>query len=285
MHTLENEFLKVEISESGAELRRVYDKELKKERMWSGNPELWDRVSPVLFPIVGKVKDGYYLYKDESYKLPQHGFLRDQTFNLVSESKDSLVFNFTSTQELLEVYPFKHQVDIEYKLEGSSMKVLWTVKNLNDSSMHYSIGAHPGFLLGENKKYEFVFPNESKAEYFGLKAGLLDKPKLVSLASIDIEPEVFKDDAIIYGDVSSVILQTKDKSEFLRMNFKGFPFVGLWTVYNEKIKKVPFVCIEPWHGIVDEYTSDHDFTEKLGARQLQAHESETLEYEMIFSER
>lgn len=284
MHTIENEFLIVNVSEIGAELRSVFDKKLNKERMWSGNPDVWGRVSPVLFPIVGKVKDGYYTYEGKKYELSQHGFLRDQKFTLKSQSKDSLVFTYSSEDELLKVYPFKHEVEIEYRLQDSRLKVLWTIKNLENADMYYSIGAHPGFALDTSKDYEFIFPNESSTNHFGMKNGLLGDSLPIELKPIDIEAEAFVEDAIIYDHVSSVVLQAKDKSEFMRMNFPGFPLLGLWTVYDPS-GMVPFVCIEPWHGIVDRYDSDHDFTKKLGSRHLNALESESLEYEMIFNER
>ena len=284
MHTIENSYLSIEVSIKGAELKKVFDKQLKQERMWTGDPALWGRVSPVLFPIVGKVKDGFYLYEGQSFKLPQHGFLRDRMFNLKSKTKDSLVFSFESSDEEFKVYPFKHAVLIEYRLEGPALKVLWTVKNLGEESMYYSIGAHPGFLLDPSKEYEFVFPNEKQANHYALKEGLLGDYKKVALKAIDIKVGDFKDDATIYGEVSSVTLRAQDLSEFVQVNFKGFPFVGLWSVYNQE-ERTPFVCIEPWHGIADQYTSDQDFTKKLGIRKLKALASETLEYEMVFNER
>lgn len=284
MYIIENEFLRVEVKEIGAELCAVFDKELNKDRMWNANPEVWGRVSPVLFPIVGKVKNDFYLYEGKRYDISQHGFLRDQEFTLKSKTSDSLILTFTSNEELFKVYPFKHEVEIEYKIKDSTLKVRWTIKNLQDSDMYYSIGAHPGFILDETKDYEFVFPKESTSNQYDLKEGLLGDSYPVELKPLDIEAKLFEVDAVIYDDVSSVVLQAKDKSEFIKMNFAGFPFLGLWSIYNKE-GKVPFVCIEPWHGIVSEYDSDHDFTKKLGIRHLEPLKEETLEYEMIFNEK
>lgn len=284
MHTLENDFLKIEVSDFGAELRSVYDKKLMKERMWSGNPDIWGRVSPVLFPIVGKVKDGHYTYEGNKYELSQHGFLRDQKFELKSSAKDRLIFKFSSDETMLKFYPFKHEVNIEYRLRGSSVQILWTVKNRDNGQMFYSIGAHPGFSLDENKDYEFIFPKESKSHRYKLSEGLLGSSEAISLETMDVTMELFDEDAIIYDDVSSIVLRAKDDSESLKMNFKGFPYLGLWSVYD-KNGKLPFVCIEPWHGIVDESDSNHEFTKKLGMRSLDADMEETIEYEMVFNER
>ncbi|WZU00881.1 hypothetical protein MGH68_15460 [Erysipelothrix sp. D19-032] len=37
--------------------------------MWRGDAKYWGRVSPVLFPIVGRVKDGFYVYDGQKYEL------------------------------------------------------------------------------------------------------------------------------------------------------------------------------------------------------------------------
>ena len=47
---IENEVLKVEIADLGAELSSVYDKENQLERVWRADPAVWNRHAPVLFP-------------------------------------------------------------------------------------------------------------------------------------------------------------------------------------------------------------------------------------------
>ena len=55
MKTIENEYIKVEVNECGAELYSIVRKSDGREFLWQGNPEYWKRRSPVLFPIVGAV--------------------------------------------------------------------------------------------------------------------------------------------------------------------------------------------------------------------------------------
>ena len=56
-YTIENEELILVISSHGAEVRSLKDKKTGREYMWCGDAAHWGRVSPVLFPIVGAVKD------------------------------------------------------------------------------------------------------------------------------------------------------------------------------------------------------------------------------------
>ena len=92
MHIIENDILKVEIAEHGAELCSIYDKEKQHEVVWTGDPAYWNRHAPVLFPFVGKVNGGFYHYKGQSYPMGQHGFARDMEFTFVGETADSVTF-------------------------------------------------------------------------------------------------------------------------------------------------------------------------------------------------
>ena len=58
MHTIENEELRVMISDHGAELSGIFDKKNNREVLWNADPKYWKRHAPVLFPNVGR------LYKD-----------------------------------------------------------------------------------------------------------------------------------------------------------------------------------------------------------------------------
>ena len=73
---LENNNLKVTISDSGAELISVWDKSRNAERIWRGDSAVWGRHAPILFPFVGKVAGGKYSYRGREYKMTSHGFAR-----------------------------------------------------------------------------------------------------------------------------------------------------------------------------------------------------------------
>ena len=60
MQVLENERFRVEINEFGAELTRFTSKKDGTEYIWKGDPAAWKRHAPILFPIVGRLKDKTY---------------------------------------------------------------------------------------------------------------------------------------------------------------------------------------------------------------------------------
>ena len=56
---IENSKLKAVISSNGAELRELYDSN-NVNRMHSPSSKTWNRVSPILFPQVSRIKGGVY---------------------------------------------------------------------------------------------------------------------------------------------------------------------------------------------------------------------------------
>ena len=52
IRTLENDQLRVQINDLGAELTEIYDKTNDRQVLWNADPSYWNRHAPVLFPNV-----------------------------------------------------------------------------------------------------------------------------------------------------------------------------------------------------------------------------------------
>ncbi|NBA01837.1 aldose 1-epimerase family protein [Erysipelothrix rhusiopathiae] len=278
---LENESLLLEFDCKGAELRRALNKETQKELMWNGDAAFWGRVSPVLFPIVGKVFNGKYTIDGQDYQLSQHGFLRDQEFEVVRHTENEFVFEFHSNDSLLEVYPYKHKVQIAYKLDGKRITVTWHIFNKDENEMFYAIGAHPAFLLDDEDDYEFVFEQTENVHQYGLKEGFIDGKAPVQLDRLEVNEANFKDTTLIYDHTSEVTLINKNTQESVTVAYEGFDYLALWRPCKEGVM-APFVCIEPWVGIADEYGGYPDIREKLGIKRLQKGDDIVHQYTVTF---
>ena len=146
MHVIENEFLKVAVAPHGAELCSIYDKVKQHEAVWQADPAYWNRHAPVLFPFVGKVNEGVYRYKGQSYPMGQHGFARDMEFTLVEETADSITFRLCDNEESRAKYPFAFELTITHRLQGRTVTVEWKVRNPSATEpLYFSIGGHPAF--------------------------------------------------------------------------------------------------------------------------------------------
>ena len=142
--TIKNGNLSAEIKHFGAELISLKTNQ-NKEYIWEGNPEFWGKHSPILFPIVGTLKDNSFYYNGMEYHLSRHGFARDMEFELIDVTQNSATFSIQSSEETLKVYPFEFELQLIYTLEENNLSIAYKVINKGKSTMPFSIGAHPAF--------------------------------------------------------------------------------------------------------------------------------------------
>lgn len=273
-HILKNEELTLTFSDAGAELQAITDTKSGKEYLWNADPAYWKRISPVLYPIVGNLKNKSYSYQGKTYSLPQHGFARDMEFSLTEKTADSLSFLLESSEETLKVYPFSFQLIIRYTLNERTVNVTWEVKNTGEDTMYFSIGGHPAFLCPINdkdKQSDYYFSFDSKAPIRVSKVsknGLIIKdasqpPVILPLEDglLPIDSHLFDEDALVIenNQYHSVSLLTPDRKPYVTVSFDA-PLFGLWSPVK---KNAPFVCIEPWYGRCD----SEDFNGTLETRE------------------
>ncbi len=287
MIKLHNSQLTVQCKLHGAELCSIKDS-TGTEYLWQADSNHWGRHAPVLFPIVGKLAENTYRIKGKSYPLGQHGFARDQVFELVESSGTSATFVLTENEDTLSVYPFKFKLEIIYTLRNNALTVHYLVENTGRQPMWATIGAHPAFncpIEGQGKRsdYSLVFDQEESAGKHLLEGGNFNgETKLVldSTNTLPITDDLFDDDALVFKHLHStgVTLQNGEGKPVVRMEYSGFPYLGIWS----KSRKSPFVCLEPWQGLADTKDFRGDFSEKEGMRKLEAGESFSCQYRMIF---
>ena len=106
MQVLENERFRVEINEFGAELTRFTSKKDGTEYVWKGDPAAWKRHAPILFPIVGRLKDKTYTVDGRPYEITQHGFGRDLAWQAQKISGTCAEFTLTPSEYTKKMYPW-----------------------------------------------------------------------------------------------------------------------------------------------------------------------------------
>lgn len=274
-YVIENEKVKCEIDSHGAELKSLVRKSDGREIMWGADPAYWNRTSPVLFPFVGAVKDKTYRHNGNTYNIGQHGFARDMEFELISKEDKEIWFSLSENEENLSKYPFRFTLEIGYRIEGSSVKVTWSVENNDEDEMYFSIGAHPGFAVDTLAGHFFVLYDRNgepvnivKNRIFGQGGCVTDKEAIMEAEGgvLPITERLFDGDALVLenGQVGRVDLKGADGSMIVSLSFDA-PLVGLWSPPH---KNAPFVCIEPWYGRCDSENfdgelKDRDYEESL----------------------
>lgn len=290
MRTIENDQLLVQIHEKGAEVREVLDKGSGRHYMWSGDPAYWGRVSPVLFPIVGRLMNDQYKMDDQTFELTQHGFLRDVNFDLYEETKHTVTFQYESRGRHVKQYPYEFTARIRYELLENGLKISWEIDHDGEDTMYFSIGGHPAFripLVEGEQTADYSLTLTPSTEHlpvqYELRNSLVrEKEKGIQLEPIQLRPELFQHDAMIFSHINRVSL-TSGAGHGVEVDLTGFPFVGIWSPYDqEKGTMAPFVCIEPWYGIADREGTNGQYKEKFGIQTLEKNETFHAAYTIFF---
>ncbi|MDR6762299.1 galactose mutarotase-like enzyme [Flavobacterium sp. 2755] len=261
--TISNSTLKASIKNAGAELFSLKDNQ-NKEYIWEGNPDFWGKHSPILFPIVGTLKNNTYTIDKKEYQLPRHGFARDMEFQLIEKSGNSAVFSLESNAETLKKYPFEFELQLIYTLENTTLNIEYVVINKSKSKMPFSIGAHPAIALPEKfENYAFKFEKAEPLKYNLLENDLISNKTETLKTTENVVPlnyKLFENDALVFKTLESNSLTILENSKpYVQVEFEDFPSLGIWTK-----DQAPFVCIEPWFGYSDTADNSGDLFKKEG---------------------
>lgn len=280
MIELANDQLILHIQEKGAEMCSLVKRDNNQEYVWKGDPQYWKRHAPVLFPIVGSVWNGEYRIDERTYHLSQHGFARDNDFEVIETTPQKAVFQLKSSEDTLKVYPYEFSLKITYELKDNTLRITWRVDNPSDETVYFQIGAHPAFNYPDFNVFDavrgFLKADKDELVYKLLgEKGCLHPEKSYTLHSEDglfaIRHYLFDNDALVIenNQTKSISLLTKEKKPYLTVRFDA-PVVGLWSPAG---KKAPFMCIEPWYGRCDAENYTGDFRQKEWMNSLEPHQT------------
>lgn len=276
-YSIQNDHLKIEVRETGAELSRIQSAVTGTDFLWNADPAVWASHAPVLFPVIGAIKNGFVKYNGGEYAVPRHGIVRNNAnVKLTDKTDDSLTFTLKYSEEMLAIYPFEFEFQITYRLEGKRIVVDHQVINHGDSEMLFSLGGHPAFKcpLHADEDYEDYYLEfeavENDSTWLLEKNGLVSnmtRPVLEHTNVLHLNKHLFDNDALIFKHLVSkqVSLRSTKSGQVVTVRYQDFPYLGIWAKPGGH-----FVCIEPWLGIADSADSDQNFDTKEGILKLDA---------------
>nr|WP_297171149.1 aldose 1-epimerase family protein [uncultured Agathobaculum sp.] len=287
MQVLENSMFRVGIDELGAELNSFWSKSTGTEYIWQGDPAIWKRHAPILFPIIGRLKDKTYTVGGKAYEITQHGFGRDLVWQARRESDACVSFTLTPNEYTGKMYPWDFVCTVRYTLDGISLKKEHITENRSDTPMYYEIGGHDGYTLcwqqGERiTDYFIAFAGVDKLrrvvtdEAVMLTEERVDMP--LAQGHLPITRALFANDAVMVDGlpVRRAAIGCTKNGRTVTMDFADFDYFAVWSPYRDC--ETPFVCFEPWSSLPDGAHLDHAIEHKQGVRVLQPGQCETLTF-------
>lgn len=273
----------------GAELKSFQD-HTGLEYIWSSDPAHWKFSSPLLFPIVGNLRNNKTIFYGQEYEMPKHGIVRDKEFQVLQSTENSVTFSFHDTPETLLMYPFHFELRLTYTIIGTSLTLTYEVINKDPNIMHFQIGAHPGFqcpLIDGETFSDYVLLFEEKETVSSPAYDLTQlhfDPKnrihrLENSNQLPLNYEMFQNDAIFLDCLKSrkVSLLNPSTGKGIRVDYPDFESIAFWTPMNDT---APFLCIEPWNGSAVFAGEGDDFQHKRSIQTADINETKT--YELSF---
>lgn len=290
MLIIENDYLKIQIREFGAELTSIFDKNDRVEHLWQADPKYWGWHAPVLFPVVGRCYNDTIFIGEKKYSMEKHGFARKSTFNIVKHNENQITLRLDYNEDTLNLYPYKFQFDITYTLIDNALKTTYTVNNLDDKEIFYSIGGHPAinspFYKNENYAdyyLEFPFDTSLKREYINTDGFFIGQNEEVlnGQHKLFLSDNLFENDALIFKKINSknIFLKSTKHKKFLSFSFDDFDYLGIWAKVGAS-----YVCIEPWLGCADTEGQNLDFKQKEGIQTIKKGETKEVSYTIAINQ-
>ena len=278
-YSLKNNVFFVNASKSGAELISIHNLTNKTDILWNPDLKFWNRISPVLFPIVGKLKDNSFLENEMHFEMLQHGFARNMEFEIIQHTENSLSMQLTSNEETRKQFPFDFLLNISYILIENCLDIHYSVTNLSSVEMPFSIGAHPGFAIDKPlNQYKLVFDQSFTADRYMIDNGLYtgeSTPTMQNTHELLLSDELIQHDAIVFKNVPfyRVTLCELDNTPVVTVSSSDFPHWGFWTKPG-----APFFCIEPWAGLADSTNATGNLRDKEGIHILEPNQMKQFSY-------
>lgn len=290
LYTVSNGKYTAQVDSTGAQLVSLKGPD-GFEYIWTGDPAYWKGHAPVLFPIVGALRDNKALLEGQWVEMGRHGFARHQEFAPAEQGEGVLALKLTPNEETKKCYPFDFAFTVTYALTETGYATTFTVENTGDRPMPFVVGGHPGFNIPVDEKaafedYVIRFEKEETQHcpVIQLDTCLLDPTQtafeMTAQKEIPLRHELFYQDALVFEGLNSsaVALVNPSTGKGVEMEFSQFPLLGIWSCVNDG----PYVCLEPWTGCATQTTEGDAFEEKKGMELLPAGEKRSYSFQVRF---
>lgn len=284
--SISSDSLTVSIDAMGAQLMSLQKGE--SEYLWQGDSNWWPRRAPILFPIVGVLKDSKAESAEGTISLARHGLARLNQFEVVEQSPSSVTLQLKSTEETRKSYPYDFELKLIFSVAGDTLTQTYEVTNPANVVLPFTLGAHPAFNIpipgveaASLDQYYLLFTHswtsygpsitdDGLCDYTTPQKLIVDSDTLpLSWELIDREKTITLEDVPDRRITLVANAEASSEAHGIQMDFEGFDYLGIWSA----APGCPFVALEPWCGIADTVDCDGIFEHKPGIISLEPGQS------------
>lgn len=265
---IQNRFGSAEVDTLGAQLMSFKNAE-GLEHLWQGDKEYWGGRAPVLFPIVGALRDGRTYIDGKVYEMRQHGIARHLPFSVTEQKEDAVTLTLSSDEDTRKQYPFDFLLHVTYRFEEARLVTEFRVENTGKEVLPFAVGGHPAFncpmVEGECfEDYVVEFDKPETCMSPMIEAALINfhhrKTVMEYETALAMKHELFYEDALVFDTPRSKVVRlvSRKTGHGVEMDFADFCYLGVWSAKND----APFVALEPWNGCATGTDEDDEFLHK-----------------------
>lgn len=223
----------------------------ERDLLWRADPAFWDRVSPVLFPVVGWRRDGQMRVGGKTYPMGVHGFAAQCEFEIAERSDASVRMRLRDSAATRAFYPFAFEFSVTSALTDTALRLTLEVANTGAVALPYACGVHPGFCWpiagGAREDYRIEFAEREATEVPVIAPGGLfsseRRPVAFDGLTLNVSDELFAREALCFLDARSRNVRFAGPAGAVDCAFEGFRHIALWSRPG-----APFLCVEGWTG-------------------------------------
>lgn len=225
------------------------------EYLWQGDPKYWSDRALTIFPYVARLTQGCYRYQGQLYHMPIHGFAPTAQFRVAQQTDSAITFTLESCPEFYQQYPFRFRFCVRYQLEEATLNVTLQVENLDEKTMYFGLGGHPGINVPLEaglsfEDYVLEFPDcQPRRVEFTPECFITGKehPFPLENKQLPLRHTMFDEDAIVLkGIPGQVTLRSEHGDRGVTLTAPEFPVFGFWHMPKTD---APYVCLEPWSSL------------------------------------
>lgn len=233
--------------------------------------------SSILFPFANRIKDGMYIFNNETYKLDinlkdennaLHGLVYNKTFKVIdeiaSQTKASVILEYKEENES-KGFPFRYSIQLNYTLTNATLTLSVTIKNTDTKAFPFTLGWHPYFISSDLYNSQIKFSSNKKV-ILGERLITTGVEDFNYNGIFDIKDQKLDDCFILNANTIQFVTPTYQMEMTASSNAT---FLQLFTP-----SRANTIAIEPTTGISD------SFNNKIGLQILDPNNTYTIDWNL-----
>ena len=270
MNNLNNGILNLQLTNKGGEMSSLIYKDM--DILYKGDGPYWTGKNPTLFPFISSPNEKQYTYDGITYPCRNHGLIRYADLKTIEDNGNQVTMSLKYNEETLKEYPFKFEYKITYRLDGNKVLINYEITNLDNKTMPFTFGLHPGFIVRDFSNMKLIFKDDEHATLFNQKDRSESVVKLGTYTNF--LDDLAKLDTVIFKDLKSKYVTLQMPEYSINVDMSRFKYLALWTADPNS----NYICIEPWLSINNIKPSNNPFDPKFELEYLEPNQTYNIDY-------